>query len=269
MPIVDVHAHIFPDKIAEKATRSTAEYFPMKEPPSHNGTVQQLVDTLWEAGIDYALVFSAATTETQVEHVNRYLYTESLKHPEFLPCGSIHAAYPKFEEELSWLCDHGMHGIKLHPEFQKFPLNDRRLFPIFEVMAEKDMFLIAHMGDPRVEVSGPERMVEIATTFPRLRCIACHLGDWGEWDRERILPLTKLSNVYTDISSTFSYTDNGENILSIIRSYDPDRIFWGSDYPIWCPKKELRRVRELPFSEDFVDKLLFQNFKAFYHYQNL
>ena len=39
-----------------------------------------------------------------------------------------------------------MFGVKIHPEFQHFALDDARLFPMYEEMARHDMFLIAHMG---------------------------------------------------------------------------------------------------------------------------
>lgn len=269
MRVIDAHTHIFPDKIAKKATVATADYFELPEPPNHYGTVQELLDVLWEAGIDYAMVFSAATSAHQVEHINRYIYTETQSHPQFIPCGTLHAEYENYVEELKWLRDHGIYGIKIHPEFQHFVLNDKRLFPMFEEMAAHDMFLISHMGDPRVNVSGPERMIEVAATFPTLRCIGAHLGNWGDWDLQKIAPLAKLPNVYADISSTFSYTDDHETLMAILHAYDPTHLFFGSDYPIWCPKKELHKVLQLGIEENLLEDILFNNFARFYHYKAL
>ena len=143
---------------------------------------------------------------------------------------------------------------------------------MFEEMEKQDMFLFAHMGDPRVNVSGPHRMLPIATTFPKLRCIAAHLGNWGDWDIEKIRPLTRLDNVYCDISSSFSYVATQaekERLKGIMYAYDPARIFYGSDYPIWCPKKELDKALALGFSQDLLEDILFNNFARFYHYKKL
>ena len=269
MRVIDVHTHIFPDALARKATVATAEYFDLPEPPNHYGTVGELVEVLEEAGIDYAMVFSAATTAHQVEHINRYIYEEAAKQPKFIPCGTLHADYQNYREELRWLREHGIHGVKIHPEFQHFTLDDERLFPMFEEMEREDMFLIAHMGDPRVNVSGPERMIRVATTFPRLRCIGAHLGNWGDWDIEKIRPLAKLPNVYTDISSSFSYVKDPAPLMEILRAYDPTNIFHGSDYPIWCPKKELEKTLRLGLPEDLLEDILFHNFARFYHYREL
>ena len=148
--------------------------------------------------------------------------------------------------------EHGIYGVKLHPEFQHFALDDERLFPMFEEMERQDMFLIAHMGDPRVNVSGPRHMIPIAAAFPRLRCIAA-----------------QLPNVYTDISSSFSYVADKAPLYPILREYDPTHVFWGSDYPIWCPQKELDKALALGLEQTFLEDVLFNNFAAFYHYRKL
>ena len=269
MKVIDMHAHIFPEKIAAKATIATAEYFDLPEPPNHYGSVGELLEVLGRARIDCAMVFSAATTAHQVEHINRYILSETEAHPGLIPCGTLHAGYEGYREELRWMREHGMYGVKLHPEFQHFVLDDERLFPMFQEMERSDMFLIAHMGDPRVNVSGPARMRPIAETFPKLRCIAAHLGNWGDWDIEKIRPLAKLPNVYTDISSSFNYTADHDALYAILGEYDPTHVFFGSDYPIWCPKKELERARGLKLPQGLLEDILFNNFARFYHYQSL
>ena len=269
MRVIDMHTHIFPDKIAAKATVATADYFDLPEPPNHYGSVGELVETLEGAGIDYAMVFSAATTAHQVEPLNRYIWEEALKQPRFIPCGTLHAEYEDYRDELAWMREHGIFGVKIHPEFQHFVLDDERMFPMYEEMEKNDMFLIAHMGDPRVNVSGPRRMLPIARTFPRLRCIAAHLGNWGDWDIEKIRPIARLENMYTDISSSFSYVEDKGPLYPILREYDPSHVFFGSDYPIWCPKKELEKAMGLGLEEDFLEDILFHNFARFYHYKKL
>ena len=269
MRVIDMHTHIFPDKVARKATVATADYFRLPEPPNHYGTVDELSAALNGAGIAYAMVFSAATTEHQVEHINRYILSETQAHSQFLPCGTLHAGYQGYQAELAWMRQNGIFGVKLHPEFQHFPLDDPRLFPMYQEMERTDMFLIAHMGDPRVDVSGPARMIPIARTFPKLRCIAAHLGNWGDWDIEKIRPLAQLPNVYTDISSSFNYTADHDALYAILACYDPAHVFFGSDYPIWCPQKELKRAMELRLPRDFLEDILFHNFARFYHYKAL
>ena len=270
MRIIDAHAHIFPDGIADKATAATESYFPTPKPPHHHGRADELAEAMKAAGIDYALVFSAATAAHQVESIHRFVYEAARKHPQFLPCGTLHVGFENYREELRWLRDHGIHGAKLHPEFQHFALDDPRLFPMYEEMERNDMFLVAHMGDPRTDYSGPRHMIPIVETFPRLRCIACHFGNWGDWRLEAVEPLLKYDNVYTDISSTFSYVtgDHGP-LYEILRAYDPTHIFFGTDYPIFCPKEEVAQALSLDIGQELLEDILFHNFARFYHYREL
>ena len=257
MRVIDMHTHIFPDKVAEKATVATAQYFDLPEPPNHHGKVKELADVLAEAGVEYAMVFSAATTAHQVESIHRFIYEQCRKYPQFIPCGTLHAEYENYREELKWLRDHGIHGVKIHPEFQHFALDDERLFPMFEEMERTDMFLICHMGDPRVDVSGPKHLLPAATTFPKLRCIAAHLGGYSEWEEAR----RELSgtNVYIDTSSSL-FKISPEEAKENIAHFGVDHTMFGTDFPMWDPKEELERFFALGFSQAENQAMLYDNF---------
>ena len=48
-PIIDIHAHVFPDAIAQKAAGSIGKFYGMTA--KHCGTVRQLADEYGKAGI--------------------------------------------------------------------------------------------------------------------------------------------------------------------------------------------------------------------------
>ena len=52
MRVIDMHTHIFPEKVAEKATLATAAYFDLPEDPNHYGTstLVRMVTTLVVVG---------------------------------------------------------------------------------------------------------------------------------------------------------------------------------------------------------------------------
>ena len=270
MKVIDAHTHIFPDAIADKATKAIVESFPPPKATHHRGRSEELIASLDRAGISYAMVFAAATSAHQIEDIHRFIYKQAQEHEKFIPCGTLHVDYKNYKEEFRWLREHGIHGIKVHPEMQNFALDDPRLMPMYEEMEKNDMFLIAHMGDPRSDLSGPEHMLPITDAFPKLRCIACHLGSWGDWRLDHVLPLTKLPNVYTDISSTFSYvTGDWKPIYDIIHAYDPSHIFYGSDYPVWCPVETLEKAKKLDLAPELMEDIFYNNFVKFYHYKKL
>ena len=80
-------------------------------------------------------------------------------------------------------------------------------------------------------------------------------------------PLAALPNVYADISSSFSYAPGEARLFDCMDAYDPTHLFFGSDYPIWCPKKELEKTLALGLPTGLLEDVLFHNFAAFYHYR--
>ena len=60
MKIIDAHSHIFPQKIAEKATGAISKFYEI--PMGHMGSTEELIKSGSEAGVDKYLVFSTATT---------------------------------------------------------------------------------------------------------------------------------------------------------------------------------------------------------------
>ena len=68
--ITDAHAHVFPDKIAEKATEGISHFYDL--PMQYHGRVAEMLENGTAAGIDHFLVCSPATTVTQVHSINSF-----------------------------------------------------------------------------------------------------------------------------------------------------------------------------------------------------
>ena len=66
--IIDSHAHIYPDKLARKAARSSGDFNDIDM--SLDGTGDMLLKVGDEAGVDIFLVHSVATTPHQVRSIN-------------------------------------------------------------------------------------------------------------------------------------------------------------------------------------------------------
>jgi len=43
--------------------------------------------------------------------------------------------------------------------------------------------------------------------------------------------------------------------MELIRAYGADRIFFGSDFPMWDPQAELQRLRSLPLTTEEIQKI--------------
>ena len=160
MKIIDAHAHIFPEKIADKATESISDFY--STPMQHTGNVQQLLESGKKIGVDKYLVFTTATKAEQVESINNFIAKQVSEHSEFIGLGTMHIDFTAFESELSRIKELGLNGIKLHPDFQKFNFDDEKLYPMYSLLSDLNMFVLTHAGDFRYGFSHPERIAKIA-----------------------------------------------------------------------------------------------------------
>jgi len=261
MKIIDVHAHIFPQKVEKSAVRAISEFY-FDAPMAHRGTSEALIASGSRIGVERYLVFSAATVPHQVESINTFIMGECAKHPEFMGAGTMHEDYPEPEAEIERICRAGMRGIKLHPDFQHFNVDDPKMDRAYAALEERKMFIIVHTGDRRYDFSHPNRVANVAERFPGLRVIAAHFGGYCQWAvaRERLL---KLPNVYIDTSSTLGMDGRGE-ALKTLEMIDPTHVFFATDFPMWDHAEELERVKSLGLSDAMLEDVLYNNFDRFY-----
>jgi len=255
--IIDIHAHIFPDKIAEKATRGIETFYDIEMDTV--GSVPNLIAEGERAGIDRFVVHSVATTAAQVETINRFIIGTVKQYPDkLLGFATMHPDYEGIQKEIELAMEQGLAGVKIHPDFQKFLIDDEKAFPLYECI-EGRIPLLVHTGDYRYEYSKPERMARVMDRFPKLDVIGAHFGGWSIWeDAAKILGGRRI---WVDTSSSL-YSIEPKTARSLIDAYGVDRVLFGSDFPMWTPKEELDRFMQIPLTEDEREKILWKNAKA-------
>lgn len=256
MEIYDFHAHIYPEKIREKAVESF--YTDYTITVNCNGSAEYLLQTGKKAGIDKFVTLAVATTGRNVEAVNDFILYEQVAHPEFVAFGSVHPDHPDMCGEIERIKKAGIKGIKLHPSTQKFVVDDERMFPVYDYLSEIGLPLLVHCGDYRFDFDNPERVAHVLDEFPKLRLVAAHLGGWLLYDRA--LDMFKNRECYLDCSSVFMYTGKRHG-LQLIREYGAERIVFGSDYPVWNPEQELKALLELGLTDSELEMILCRNAK--------
>ena len=255
MKIIDAHAHIFPTKIAFKASESIGEFYGISM--SSDASVDSLLKCEEELGTSYSLVCSSALSPLQVESINNFIAGEVSKHPNLIGFASMHKDYENFKEELARVKELGLRGVKYHNDMQRYDIDDTKMFPIYKAMEDEGLAVLFHMGDDRYDFSAPEKMVKVAREFPGLTVIGAHFGGYRRWKDSIHNP--KLDNVYYDTSSSLFMIDNA-TAERFIDHFGPERFFFGSDFPMWNPKKEYERFRKLNLSDDVREMILYNNF---------
>ena len=250
MKIIDIHTHIYPDAIARKATDSIRDFYQL-DGGGMDGSIEMLRSRGKEAGISQYVVLPVSNSPKRVRSINEFLLAESQKHDDFIGFGTLHAEMEGLMEETQWILRNGLHGIKMHPDSQRFHIDDERLFPVYDLLQDKIPVML-HMGDPRYPFSHPARLRRVLDLFPRLQVIAAHFGGYRlfhtAWE------LLRDTDCIFDTSSALMFMETGE-AERYIGSYGAERMAYGTDYPLWDPVKEVQRLLQLKLTDDQFDQI--------------
>lgn len=260
MKIADIHAHIFPEKLAEKASHSIGSFYGVSI--EREADMPRLCAEDKLAGITRCVVSNSATNASQVQNANTFLAEAVRGHDGYLAFGTIYPGLDGFEEELDRMLELGLRGIKIHPDFQKLAIDDERGIETYKAIARRDLPVLFHMGDDRYDFSSPERLTNLLRRVPELRAVAAHFGGWRSWPRS--LAHLQPEGVLYDTSSTLGMIDR-ELVLRFIDKIGPDRLIFGTDFPMWSPKEELERFLSLGLDEAEQQKILYGNFMNLLH----
>ncbi|WP_319467061.1 amidohydrolase family protein [uncultured Pseudodesulfovibrio sp.] len=251
---IDVHTHAFHPKIAHKVVDQLENHYSIS--PVGNGQLEDLTERLDRAGIDKAVVLAAATSGDQVIPANNWAIHIKETYPSLIPFGTIHPDFDRLESELDRLQKNNITGLKFHPDFQGFRMDDPALYEIMEMMADRFICLF-HVGDtlpPEENPSCPKKLAKLHRAFPNTPIIAAHMGGYRQW--EYSLEHLADTNVYVDSSSVMDFVDDSL-LKQLFDSFGSDRTLFGSDYPLYDPASEIDRLKSrLHLSETALESLL-------------
>ena len=260
---IDIHTHAFHPKIAHKAVDHLNSFYSIT--CSGDGTIANLLEREQEAGLEKCVVLCAATAPAQVIPANNYAISLQREHPEqVIAFGTVHPAYENWEKELARIKAAGIRGIKLHPDFQSFWLDDPRLLPIFEA-AQKDFVFEIHIGDkttPDKNPSCPYKLASIMRQFPDMRVIAAHFGGYRMWSHAlEVFSGSTFENLWFDTSSTTPFA-TPELAHRLLNTFPRERILFGTDWPLYDPVEELQRLQTLGGLSDSEMEVIMSNASA-------
>lgn len=255
MRIADIHAHIFPHKLAEKASASIGSFYGTHT--GHLASVETLLPLEAQAGITYCAVSSSATSASQVRHINDFIASEVQAHSNLIGLGTLFPTMEGWEAEVERMVALGLRGVKIHPDFQHIPIDLPEAVPMYRAVAKAGLPVLFHMGDARYDYSSPQRLTNLVRQVPDLIAIAAHFGGWQAWDKsyDHVQP----ENVFYDTSSSLMFLGK-ERALDFLDKLGAQRFLFGTDFPMWTPAEELQRFLDLGLEEALQAQILFGNF---------
>lgn len=256
--IIDFHAHAFDDALAAKAV-------PLLEHAGHiqaaaDGRVSSLLASMDRAGIDRAVVCPIATKPSQFEGIRRWARQVRSDHPRIEMLLSIHPNDPDALLRVDEVAEEGFKGLKFHPYYQDFAIDERRLFPLYERIAANGLLAVFHVGFdiafPPKRIADPLRVRHVVDAIPHLRFVATHLGGWRDWDEARKYIIGQPIYVETSYSLHELYPEDARNL---ILAHPSDRILFGTDSPWHDQAAEIARWRALKLPPDLLQAALGDN----------
>lgn len=253
MLIIDTHAHAFPDAVAEKAVPLLAKEGNVKA--FLDGKVTSLLASMDRAGIAKSVICSIATKPEQFGPILKW--SCAIVSDRLMPLGSVHPADPEAAAHVRAFHEAGFKGIKLHPYYQNFDLDEERVMPIYAAIVACGLVLVSHTGFdvafPRIRRCDPDRILNVIRRFPMLKFVATHLGAWEDWDEvsAKLLGLP----IYVDVSCSLEWMPAAQ-ARTMLMTHPADHILFGSDSP-WNDQAEaIARVRDLGLPADREARLL-------------
>ncbi len=255
MPVIDMHTHIYPDKIAQKATESVGMFYdiPMT---AHEGSVSTLHELRAASPITHNVVCSVAVKPQAVVSINDFIAGACAEDETLLGLAAMHQDFEDPAAEIARATSLGLLGVKLHPDTQHVNMDDPRLMSIYELCERAGLALLIHCGDYRYDYSHPSRMKRILHEFPQLRICAAHFGGWSVQDLA--LEYLEDERCFLDMSSSMKFLGL-RRTRELCELYGPERMMFGSDFPMWSPASEYKIFRSLGFSEKTYELICWRN----------
>ncbi|MBF0329991.1 MAG: amidohydrolase family protein [Nitrospirae bacterium] len=254
--IIDFHTHAFPDKLAEKAIPVLEKEGDCKA--NLDGKISSLLSAMDRCSIEKSVICSIATKPSQFDSI--LSWSKEIASDRIIPFLSLHPADPQWEEHIEAIKLEGFKGIKMHPYYQEFDLDERRLFPIYEKIADEGLILLSHTGFdiafPKDRKADPAKIINVLEAVPSLKLVASHLGAWDDWaEVERHM---SGREVYMEISFSLELLNNAD-ARRIITSHPEGYILFGSDSPWTEQCAAIKRLQGLGLGESLEKRILRDN----------
>lgn len=258
----DAHVHLFPERLLA-AIWQWFERSGMQMPYrglSHDRITGQLTGM----GVERAFLLVYAHRPDISAGINRWLSVFSRENPFYLPFGSIHPHDRDLDRVIAVALDeYCFYGLKIHYLVAEMRPDAPEFTPIYHALEKRGKMLVAHAST--APISGPwlgmDIFERVLAAHPGMIVQLAHLGHF-ELDRVTALMRT-YPNLYLDtawaLGNSIMRVEQGP-VRELMLEF-PDRILYGSDFPIIMedPRHTVNRLLDLSLGEDITGAILSGN----------
>lgn len=170
--------------------------------------------------------------------------------------------------EARRLIENGVRGFKFHPSLQEFYPNDRKAYPLYEVIAQAGLPTIFHTGHSgigtgmrggggvRLKYSNPMYLDDVAVDFPDMPIIMAHPS--FPWQDEALSVCLHKPQVYIDLSG-WSPRYFPPQLIQYANTLLKQKVLFGSDYPFITPDRWLADFEKIAIRPEVRPLILKEN----------
>lgn len=159
-----------------------------------------------------------------------------------VPFGSVNPTLPDWREDLRRCRKLGMPGIRLHPNFHGYRLDEAGFAELLQEAAAEKMLVQLALRMDDVRVQHPLMKVPDVDPKPLARVLAAMKprGPLVLLNSNRTIgAVAALPDVYLDLAMW----EGVEAVVALVRAA-PDRVLFGSHLPLFAIESALLKVRE-------------------------
>lgn len=257
--IVDFHSHNFPAAVAARAVGRLSDAVEGELWPVGDGTLENHLDHMDQAGIDKAVLLPVATKPSQYEvnlqtalMIRDGVFGERAAR-KIVPFAAIHPADDRWTQHIEEIAAAGIKGVKVHPYYQNFSLSDPSVWPLFHKLADYGLTVVCHCGydigyPGRYDACAPADIVALLKNVRDLKFVASHLGGCSGFPPHATDGLLECG-AYVDTSALHINRYRDEE-MRLLRSWPRERILFGTDFPWEHYPEALRWVKSFRDEKD-------------------
>lgn len=253
--VIDFHTHIFNDQLAPKARAALISNSHGAYKHCTDMTRAGLLSYMDAHGIDKSVVLSIATKPTQVAKINAW--AEEINDDRLIAFGAVYPLGEDWKNDIDDVVARGLKGIKFHPEYQHFYVDDEAMLPVYEYAFSKGLIVLWHAGYDPIGTppyrSNPRRFAALADRFDGAKMVIAHLGGQEQWVETAEFLAGK--NVWMDTSMATKYCPK-DLFEFIVKKHGADRTLFASDSPWSDTAEAAEMIRGCDFTDEEKEKIL-------------
>ena len=238
--------------------------------PGMDWNIDKIIGDMNRAGVDQITLMRESFIDTSGDSApfstNQHVIDAVEKYPDRVIGISNVGPFSKRKiKDVLWELEylHDNYNFKFTKFYQPedCPINDRRLWPVYEMCQAKGIVCYFHtgitirMGPTRYTL--PILLDDVAMDFPDLKIVAYH-GGYPNWE-DLVMLMWKHPHIYVSYSILLPWLMRAPHrfahmVGTTLQIAGYNRFVWGSDWPASDPYQAVEAILKLEIDEELQEK---------------